>query len=207
MIFDKWFGGKKRNEELMVSIIKGDANAVHNLLNRKANPNFVWKESPSWSTAKHFTPLFTALMAPKGANCEIVQALLDKGANPNTIVKNGSLYSSTEFYQSLLLIAVGNVANSSDNHLRQTNTDIYCALRAHQADMYCKPSKYEHKGDMSFANLEYVEWDLSIDGYLDQQNLRTVWADLEQTFESISQKKVIMDAVDIQEGLPRVRRM
>lgn len=202
------FGGTKRNEELMVKVFQGDHKEVVRLLKNKANPNFVIKAKQSWSSAQSITPLFTALLAPN-ANLEIVKALLDSGANPNTIVTNGKPYGEHNPYQSLLLIAVENVANAADDAVRQTNTEIYCALREKNADMHCEPSKYIHKGDASFANLDYMEWDLSIDYYLDRdrQNLRSVWADLEQTFESVMQKNSLNDALTGMVSEPVFRRI
>ena len=189
------FGGKKRNEDLMVSVLKGDREEVNRLLQHKADPNYVIRAKQSWSTAQSITPLYTALLAPKGPDLHIIQALLDKGANPNRIIKNANPYTTTDPYQSPLFVAVANVARSPDEDTRQRNTDVYCALRVAKADMYCTPSKYEHKGDASFANLDYVEWDMSIDSCLDQQQLRDVWDDLEQTFESVQQKKALKETV------------
>ena len=192
------FGRKKRNEELMIKIINGDAEAVRALLNNRADPNFIWNTKQAWSTAKHITPLLTALYAPKDTSVAIVQALLDKGANPNVIIKSSNHhidYINQNPYQSMLLFAVIKVATASDQHMRQINSDIYCALRFAGADMYCTPSKHEHKGDMSFANLDYMEWDLSIDSYLDKQDARAVWEELEQTFESVRQKRALKEAL------------
>lgn len=184
------FGGKKRNEDLMVSILKGDRAEVERLLKCNANPNFVIKTKQSWSTAQSITPLYTALLATNGPDLDIIQALLDKGANPNTIIENANPYSTPDPYQSLLLIAVLNAAGSSDES-RSLHTDVYCALRFANADMYCTPSKYEHKGDMSFANMDYMEWDIFIDSCLNKNHARAVWDDLEQTFENARQKRVL----------------
>lgn len=198
------FGGTQRNEELMVNVLKGDRQEVDRLLKRKADPNCVIKTKQSWSTAQSITPLYTALLAPKGPDLHIVQALLDKGANPNKIIKNASPYTTTDPYQSLLLVAVINAARSSEES-RLLHTNVYCALRFANADMYCTPSKHHYKGDMSFANMDYMEWDMSIDSYLDKQNVRTVWEDLEQTFESARQKKVLEE--NLGETQHTVRRL
>lgn len=186
------FGGKKRNQELMESIITGNLDSVRRLLEDKANPNYVWKMSQSWASIVSATPLHTALLAPKGAVLDIVQLLLEKGADTNAILESQNPHSSIFTYQSPLLLAVTNMANATD---KQYATAIYCALRFANADMYCTPAQHIHQGDAAFANMDYWEWEICINRALDENKLRSVWVDLEQTFESARQKKSLNAAV------------
>jgi len=190
MAFD-FFGRKRRNEDLMVSILNGDHREVDRLLQNKANPNFEFKTKGSQSSG--ITPLYTAMLATGGPNLKIIQSLLNKGANPNTIVYNGH-YSNSQ-YESVLLLTVKNAADATDEESRRLYTDIYCALRFANADMHCTPSKHEYKGDMSFANMDYMEWDISIDSFLDGGNRRAVWESLEQAYETRRQKKNLNEAL------------
>lgn len=187
----EFFGRKRRNEDLMVSILNGDHQEVDRLLQNKANPNFEFKTKVSGSAG--ITPLYTAMLANGGPNLHIIQSLLNKGANPNTIVHNAH-YANSQ-YESVLLLTVKNAAAATNEESRRLYTDIYCALRFANADMHCTPSKHEYKGDMSFANMDYMEWDISIDSFLDGGDRRAVWGDLERTFESARQKRVLKEAL------------
>lgn len=202
MVFD-FFGRKRRNEDLMVSILNGDHREVDRLLQNKANPNFEFKTNVLGSSG--ITPLYTAIFASNGPHLHIIQSLLNKGANPNTIVRNAH-YTNRQ-YESVLLVAVKKAANATDEESRRLHTDIYCALRFANADMYCTPSKHEYKGDMSFANMDYMEWDISIDGFLDGENLRAVWENLEQIFESVQQKRILKEALGQTSENPSARRL
>lgn len=204
----EFFGRKKRNEELMVSILKGDRQEVDRLLQQKANPNFQFKTKSSFSSS--MTPLHTAMFGKNGPDLHIIQALLNKGANPNTIEHSKDPHDNTP-YESVLMLAVDNAAQAfksqtSSDQERQMHTDIYCALRAAGADMYCTPSKHEYKGDMSFANMDYMEWDISIDRFLDERNLRGVWESLEQTYETRRQKKKLNEAIEQQSATAQPTR-
>lgn len=190
----KLFGSKKRNEDLMVSILKGDHQEVDRLLQNKANPNFEFKTKVSGSAG--ITPLYTAMLANGGPNLHIIQSLLNKGANPNIIVHN-THYANSQ-YESVLLLTVKNAADATNEESRRLYTDIYCALRFANADMYCTPSKHKYKGDMSFANMDYMEWDISIDSFLNGGDRRAVWESLEQTYETRRQKKKLNEAIEQQ---------
>jgi len=193
MAFD-FFGRKKRNEDLMVSILNGDHREVDRLLQNKANPNFEFKTKVSESSG--ITPLYTAMLANGGPNLQIIQSLLNKGANPNTIVYNAH-YTNRQ-YESLLLLTVKNAGTATDEESRRLYTDVYCALRFANADMHCTPSKHQYKGDMSFANMDYMEWDISIDGFLNGGDHRAVWESLEQNYETRRQKKNLNEELEQQ---------
>ena len=200
MVFD-FFREQKRNDSLIASILDNDIQNVEWLLSTKVNPNAVSKGVNQWEASKEVTPLLAAVGNPKGPRPDIVQALLAHGADPNIIiktqVKSGNYTHIWQLYpfQSVLLINVLKAANASDPISRAIHSEIYCALRAAGADMYCAPSKHEHKGDMAFANVDYLEWDLSINKILANGNTKRVWEDMEQTFQSYQQKQRLTHAV------------
>lgn len=199
MIFDRLLKScaKKQIEELVLCVLKHDAVAVEKLLQKKVDPNGVWKEDPPKSGGgEEMTPLYAATLCPQDGSVEMVNLLIKYGAEVNTVI----------YVDEVTLLSP--LCNSVFQHYHNPKSlDVYCALRDAGAQMFCEPVRpplVAPEQMKRWSEDDYRRMDVSIHDLLEGSNLHHEWEHMENEYLIRRQKKILTNVTeDIALSRPR----